>query len=327
MDKQKETKKPIFEKISAIIPTYNRASYIRDAIESVLAQTYPIYEIIVVDDGSTDNTSEIIRLYGDKIRYSWQQNSGPGAARNSGIKAAKGDYIAFLDSDDIWVQNKTKIQMEFVGRHPHLDIVFGDMANFSETEDNNMPEIKNPKIHDYLIAHSSYIEQIFDCLIMVNLIPTPTVICKRACISQIGFFNEKLKIAEDYDFWLRAAARNCCFGFINAVLVKRRRHDDNLVNDWASMKIAGLDVLNKFEKEMLNLTARTQRTIADKLYLTHYDLGSYYFNKRDFAMALKYLKKGVPKKLINAKWFIKLLVSFIMQKHNPRGIVKEKLNR
>lgn len=317
MDKQKETKRPITEKISVIIPTYNRASYIRDAIESILEQTYPVFEIIVVDDGSTDNTSEVIRLYGDRIRYFWQQNSGPGAARNRGIKEAKGDYVAFLDSDDIWVQNKTKIQMDFFSKHPHLDIIFGDMANFSETEDNNMPEIKNPKTHNYFVAHSSDIEQIFDCLIIGNLIPTPTVICRRACISRIGFFDEKLKIAEDYDYWLRAA-RICRFGFINAVLIKRRRHDDNLINDWACMKMAALDVLNRIEKEMPNLTARTQRLLADKLYRIHYDLGSYYFNKRDFACAFNHLKKCRPRKLINYKWQLKLALSFLLKNlHNP----------
>ncbi|MCK4819314.1 glycosyltransferase family 2 protein, partial [bacterium] len=106
--------------VSVIIPTCNRAEYITQAIDSVLAQTYTDYEIIVVDDGSTDNTKEVMEPYMDRIRYIYQENAGVSAARNTGIKAAKGDWVAFLDSDDEWLPGKLAVQIRAVERHPQL---------------------------------------------------------------------------------------------------------------------------------------------------------------------------------------------------------------
>lgn len=303
--------------VSAIIPTYNRAYLLCEAIDSVVAQTRPVTEIIVVDDGSTDNTAEIINSYKFNIHYIKQKNLGPGAARNSGMKAAKGEYIAFLDSDDIWVKDKIKIQLDFIVQHPHLDFVFGDMANFSEEENNDEPEIKNHEVHDYFVAHSSNLERIIDCLIMESVIPTPTVLFKQRCISRIGFFDEKLMIAEDLDYWLRAAL-SCRFGFVNAVLAKRRRHESNLINDWVKMNKAHLEVLNRIKKREHNLTAQTQRLLIDKIYRINYDVGSYFFKKGDFACAFKHLRKLDQGKLVNYKWQLKLALSFLLKNfHNP----------
>ena len=96
-------KKPL---VSVIIPTYNSAGYIEEALESVFEQTLQDFEIIVVDDGSTDGTGEVLRKYGDRIRYIYQENNGPASARNGGIRVARGEYIAFLDADDLWVSTK-----------------------------------------------------------------------------------------------------------------------------------------------------------------------------------------------------------------------------
>ena len=106
--------------ISVVIPAYNAGRFIRRTIDSVLAQTYTDYEIIVVDDGSTDNTAEIVKSYGSKVRYIYQQNAGDGAARNTGIYAAKGEWIAFLDHDDEWLPEKLRLQMELLKRNPQL---------------------------------------------------------------------------------------------------------------------------------------------------------------------------------------------------------------
>jgi glycosyltransferase involved in cell wall biosynthesis len=298
--------------VTTIIPTYNRGQLVCEALESVFAQSRPVDEIIVVDDGSTDNTPELLRRYGNRIRYIEQPNSGAGAARNRGIKEAKGDYIAFLDSDDIWVKEKTKIQMDFFSRHPHLEFVFGDMANFTPTNDNEVPEIKSPEVHNYFTAHSTNLERILDCLITESVIPTPTVVFERACVSRIGFFDEKLKIAEDLDYWLRAA-RTCRFGFVNTVLAKRRRHDDNLINDWVTMNEALVEVLTRVEKTAPDLPAQTRRLLVDKLYRTHYDLGSFFFKKKDFCNAYAQLRKGGPGEIMKYKWLAKLILSSLLK--------------
>ena len=107
-------------KVSVIIPTYNRSKYVTKAIDSVLAQTYRDFEIIVVDDGSTDNTKEVLKPYTDRIKYLYQENTGVSAARNAGIRAAGGQWIAFLDSDDEWLPEKLSIQMDYLSRHNEI---------------------------------------------------------------------------------------------------------------------------------------------------------------------------------------------------------------
>ena len=108
--------------ISAVIPTYNRRDMVCEAIDSALTQTYPCHEIIVVDDGSTDGTGELLReKYGDRIRYIRQENAGPSAARNRGIEAATGEWIAFLDSDDLWVEEKNELQIIILSHNANLN--------------------------------------------------------------------------------------------------------------------------------------------------------------------------------------------------------------
>jgi glycosyltransferase involved in cell wall biosynthesis len=297
--------------VTTIIPTYNRAQLLREALDSVLTQSRPVDEIIVIDDGSTDNTMEVLRGYGDMIRCIQQPNGGPGAARNRGLREATGDYIAFLDSDDIWVHDKAKIQMEFFNKHPHLEFVFGDMANFTMSEDNEVAEIKNPEIHNYFVANATNLEQILECLIMESVIPTPTVMFKHKCTTEIGFFDETMKICEDLDYWLRAA-RTCRFGFINTVLAKRRRHDGNLIRDWVGMNIAHVEVLTRVGEKVPDLAGRTKRLLDKKISKIHYDLGSYYLKEKKFADAYHYLRKGLPRNLVNFKWLIKLVLTYVM---------------
>lgn len=111
-------------KVSVIIPTYNRAEFISDAIESVLNQTFEDYEIIIVDDGSTDNTKQIVQSYTSKVKYYYQEQSGVSSARNYGIKAATGEYIAFLDSDDQFLPQKLEKQVEVLENNPRIGIVY-----------------------------------------------------------------------------------------------------------------------------------------------------------------------------------------------------------
>jgi len=298
------------EKISVIIPTYNRATLIGETLESVIRQTRPVDDILVVDDGSTDNTEQVIRAYGPYItEYVKQSNAGPAAARNRGIKEAKGEFIAFLDSDDIWEQNKTELQMEWFAKNESLDLVFCNIRNFDETDENEVLEIGNPRIKSYLIANSSNLKGILNCLIGQNVIGTPSVIVRRSCFDRVGPFDESLRIAEDFDWWLRAA-RICRFGFVNAVLVKRRRHPGNLVNDWAARTEAHLSVLTKFAAAQLDLPEFTKRLISEGILDGHYDLGSYFFKMKRFAEAYLHLQRGVSAKLMNGKWAIKLFLAW-----------------
>jgi glycosyltransferase involved in cell wall biosynthesis len=119
-------------RIGVIIPTYNSAYYIFEAIDNVSSQTYRDYEIIVVDDGSKDSTAEVLREYGDKILHLYQENVGANSARSRGLKEAKGEYVALIDADDKWMPDKLQEQVEFMDSSPEIDLVFSDFYNFNE---------------------------------------------------------------------------------------------------------------------------------------------------------------------------------------------------
>ncbi len=190
-------------KVSIIIPTYNRAEYVTQAIDSVLAQTYTDYEIIVVDDGSTDKTKEELLPYMDKIRYIYQENAGVSAARNTGIKIAKGEWLAFLDSDDEWLPEKLKNQTTFVQENPSIvaHTVNVNLINYHDSGLSSFLHCKFPFegnegiIDDPFIQHFKY-----------RTIAMPVAImCRKECAIEAGLFDESFVCGEDYDFMCRLA--------------------------------------------------------------------------------------------------------------------------
>ncbi len=280
-----------------------------------MAQTHPVEEIIVVDDGSTDETGAVLARYGERVHVLHQSNSGPSAARNRGMREARCDYIAFLDSDDLWVKDKMVRQMGFLGRNPEIDFSFGNMANFTEKEENLNPEIKNEKVYKYLRENAGHVEKMFDCLLQENVVPTPTVVFKRVCIERVGWFNENYTCAEDYDYWLRAS-RCCRFGFVDAVLLLRRRHTSNLINDFANRLSHRARVLESIRENPETLS-HDQKAILDKeLSAIYYDLGSHFFKQRDFQQASALLKHCLRGNRPEARWQIKACLSALLV-HSP----------
>ena len=299
--------------ISAIVPTFNRAHLIEEAITSILAQSRPVTEVIVVDDGSTDDTEAAVRKFGRSVRFVRQDNRGPGAARNTGVRIAQGDYLAFLDSDDLWVEDKIERQMEFFEKNPDVDLVFGLMSNFRTNEEAVLPEVKNAEIYGYLKAHSSRLDAILECLLVENFIPTPTVTIRARCMGEVGFFDETLSICEDLDYWLRAA-RTQVFGFIDQVLAKRRRHEGNLIGDWLNVNLCLLEVLGRVERWGAELTPTRKERLSQKLFRTRYDVGSHLLKKGDFAAAYKLFSASVPPTGRDHKWRTKLMLCYLLQR-------------
>src|SRR4030042_1812239 len=168
-------------KVSVIIPTYNRAHFILEAIQSVLAQTYADYEIIVVDDGSTDNTKDVLRTYGDKLKYFYQNNRGPAAARNLAISKSEGEYIAFLDSDDVWMPNRLEVQVPVLDDNPDLAFICSDAR---------VVDSRGREINIWRKAKNN--NKTFESLREENFISTLTVLMRRACFNAVGGFDETL---------------------------------------------------------------------------------------------------------------------------------------
>ncbi len=203
--------------VSVIIPAYNRGWIIKEAIDSVLSQTFDGYELIIVDDGSNDNTAEILDSYGSKIRLIRQTNQGVSAARNRGIMASSGQLIALLDSDDLWLPEKLDRQMSFFRNNPD--------AMICQTQE---IWIRNGKRVNPCKHHKKLSGMIFEPSLNLCLVSPSAVMFKRELLGMVGFFDESLPACEDYDLWLRISPSYPVYLIDEPLIIKRGGHSDQL---------------------------------------------------------------------------------------------------
>ena len=216
--------------VSVIIPSYNSAAYLPEAIESVLAQSYRPLEIIVIDDGSTDNTREQLQPYLTKISYLYQANQGVSAARNAGIRRASGELIAFLDADDTWAPEKLARQVEAFRPHPEAGVCFTDFSKFNDTGILR-PSSLTENLQRWAREHPDVAEDVsfgslYPELLQHNCVVTISVLARREALQAAGPFDETFRMCEDYDLWLRLAL-SYPFVYLNRVLCGYRYRPDS----------------------------------------------------------------------------------------------------
>ena len=226
-------------KISVIIPTYNRKKYIKRAIDSVIRQSYKPFEIIVIDDGSTDGTYELIKksYSSSQISLEKQINNGVSSARNKGVKLANGEWIAFLDSDDEWFENKLELQAREIKKSKTFMICH-----------TNEIWIRNGIRVNQMKKHQKYGGFIFEkCLDMCRISPSSVMIHRRI-FDEIGLFDEDLIICEDYDLWLRISSKYPVL-YLDSMLIKKfGGHEDQLsknINGIEQFRIQSLEKILK----------------------------------------------------------------------------------
>lgn len=209
------------EFVSVIIPTYNRAQYISETIESVLAQTYSNLEIIVIDDGSIDNTKEVISKYISKIKYVRQPNSERGAARNHGLRLAKGEFIAFLDSDDLWLPDKIEKDLKFFADNPAVGVICTNALQIDA--DSNQVKILEARGHSGKVTEK---------LLGNNFVLMATHLIRTNLIRSINGFREERELAgsEDWEMWVRLSTITE-FAFLPRISAKIRTHLANTMNN------------------------------------------------------------------------------------------------
>jgi glycosyltransferase involved in cell wall biosynthesis len=260
------TSRPQRATVSVVIPTFNRAAILRRAIDSVLAQTRQADEVIVVDDGSTDDTRRVVERYGGKVRYHHQSNAGVGAARNAGIDAAASQFIAFLDSDDAWGRDKLKLQMEILESHPDVAIAYCDMAVIDDEErevaasfiEQHMPSYRLFDRVDLFQARSEVgdaekrtgvlIGDFSSAMFAGNLIPLPGVVARKADIVAVGGFERSSSAGEDYDLLARLAQRGNVAFLCGTHGRVRRGSGDHLYGHSADMARNNLATMEKFAR-------------------------------------------------------------------------------
>lgn len=193
--------------VSVVIPTYNCGPYLAAALDSVLEQDYAPFEVIAVDDGSTDDTLDTLARYAERVRVVRQDNRGPAAARNRGVREARGDYLAFLDGDDLWLPGKLSAQMQYLITHPSIQVVYSNWSVWFPEADGSFgtptlaPADESDGVDTELSGHV-YIKLLFDSIIHII-----SAVIHRSVHAAVGGFDESLRTGSDYDFWVRVGQR------------------------------------------------------------------------------------------------------------------------
>ena len=222
--------------VSVVTPTYNRARFLPDAVTSVLSQTFGDFELIIVDDGSDDNTRDVLApfLADRRVRYFHQENQGQSHARNLALKQATGDCIAFLDSDDVWAPDKLEKQLAVLQANPGVDIVHGDEATIDEQGKvisfENMKRCSG-RITRYLLADNS--------------VSITTALVRRRCFDEMGGFDTSVGVADDYELWLRFSARYC-YQYEPGIVASYRVMADQISSDKRRRYAANERIIQQF---------------------------------------------------------------------------------
>jgi len=230
--------------VSVIIPAFNSAQFITECLSSVADQEGDIpLEIIVVDDGSSDDTRNRVRAFGG-VRLIEQDNAGPSAARNRGIAAATGEFIAFLDSDDLWTEDKLAVQMAIFACHPEVAMVVGNSRRFDESGFLNDSFFAEGNLNQDFFGDPIMVRDAYVKLFRINYALTGGVIIRKGCLTRTGVFDESLRYVEDVDLWFRIAL-HFSVAYTTRLCLLRRHHSDNVSNDNVAMTLACIQVLKE----------------------------------------------------------------------------------
>ena len=222
--------------ISVITPTYNRARFLPAAVASVLSQTFGDFELIIVDDGSEDNTPDVLKpFFADRrVRYVYQENQGQSHARNLALKQATGDFIAFLDSDDVWAPDKLEKQLAVFRANSEVDIVHGDEAIINEQ--GSVVSLQNMR---------RYSGRITRYLLADNSVSITTALVRRRCFDEMGGFDTSVGVADDYELWLRFSARYC-YQYEPGIVASYRVMADQISSDKRRRYAANERIIQQF---------------------------------------------------------------------------------
>lgn len=322
---QESPHKPTTPAVSIIIPAYNVSRYIGEAIESVLQQDFTSYEIVIINDGSTDTPEleRVLKPYQDRIVYLKQANGGIAVARNAGLRVARGEFIALLDADDVWLPSKLTHQFEFL-RNNDYDMIYGDAVLFGETKwkegttfMDNAPSIGEVSLESLLDLRATIV--------------VSTVIVRKDLLVRSGGFDESDRdIPEDFDAWLRLAQQGARIGYERKVVAKYRYRTDSASSKRIKLHDGALRVLSKTRKTMqltspeLDALSRTEQRLTA---LVRLERGKTLIVNGDFDTAFALLseeRKGnrswkIAMTLVALRTFPALLQRFLRKRHLPES--------
>lgn len=249
--------------ISVIIPTYNCAPYLEECLESVFRQTRTDFEVIVVDDGSTDHTAQVLSKWEGRVRCIVQSNAGVAAARNAGISQANGEFIAFLDADDLWEPDKLRLQMQVLEARPEAGLVCSDFA---------IAEADGRLTLSYFARATGYeTGKVFARLVRDCFVFTSTVVMRRSVLDRAGEFDTSISYCDDYNLWLRAA-HLAEVAVVPSVLATKRERPGN-ARPYTATAPRLIGALEHLSLQLPELSAVEQRTVAEEISRIEFALG------------------------------------------------------
>lgn len=267
--------------VSVVIPVYNSERYINEAIDSLIKQSFQDYEIIAIDDGSTDGTANVVKKYAGKVKYIYQQNMGPASARNRGIKEANGRYIAFLDADDVSEKDRLETQVNAFKKNKDAGLVYSSLSFINE-KGNKISGIHRSKQYD----SETFLGKMFTRNIMVS---ASVVMARKSLIEELGGFDENIHLSEDYDMWLRMAKNNSIV-YIDVPLVRYRRHSNNAsINREENKTNEAKSILKHDLNEVFGYVKKAYPERADAV------MGAIYTKISDYNNAERFLKKFISR--------------------------------
>lgn len=310
--------------VDVIVPSFNNDKYLTDAISSVLIQTEYVNKILVVDDGSTDNTKKIVTTLATKtpkLQYIHQVNAGLSSARNTGIKHSTSKYLAFLDADDVWLPGKLESQINKfeTTKYKNLGLVYGEYLDVDEAG----KEIQNFggfRLHKDIKGDVS--KQLLECNYATG--SGSAVLVKRECFDRVGMFDETLKACEDWDMWMRIAQKYS-FEYVDAPLVKLRRHQNSMQANRRHMITNQVKLMNKMKQANLAVPVTMNRSIRkDVLGL----IISNPFNPQPYSL-LRYIRdsnqsagQGAREFLFDLVWAMYASIPFLSRIASNKSVRK-----
>lgn len=300
---------------SVVIPTYNRAELIPRAIDSALEQTFPAHEILVVDDGSTDNTESVVKKYGEPVRYIKQKNAGVSAARNNGIQEAKGNVIAFLDSDDDWRPEKIQLQAECFEEHDVSVCVTDSLEKGGPHS--GKTTFEKSILYDKL-RNSGPVLDAFPLIVQQNFINLSTAVVKKECFDKVGLFDESLKATEDTDLWLRLSV-HYKFGIVHQILGTRYLQDEGLSGDKELQYKGRIAMFNKLLRLSAALNADQQWHVSSRRNWYFGRLLFYYLKEKKPGSLFSYFTTSNPSYLFSSMFYKGFYWDYKTWKNNNKG--------
>lgn len=310
--------------VSVIMPAYNTVRYINEAIDSVLSQDYPNKELIIIDDGSTDGTVEMIRNYGREVTLLQQKNQGSAVARNAGLDIAQGEYIAFLDSDDVWLPGKLSAQVEYMEQQPDIGMIYGRWhvwkpdayGQFTHPDSTTLTAGNEDQPYAIIEEGSGWL---YNRLLFTSLLHTITVMARRELVARVGRFDPGLKRGQDYDYWLRAS-RVTEIHQLDRTFALYRLHGDGCAKKWPHINYEKLVIQHALERWGLRgptgeVTAK--RDIQHRLANTCFSFGYHHYWQGSPRLALKAFTESIGYRPGHLASWRYLLMTLVKSAFNP----------